>query len=87
MAQRPIKKTGASKKGRGDLSGDYQLEREGHREGHLDLAAATAKGKIREAGQGLEQLIEPTKDKASPDANGLDNASGRDCNPGRSPGG
>ncbi len=83
MAQRPIKKTGASKKGRGDLSGDDQLEREGH----LDLAAATAKGKIREAGQGLEQLIEATKDKASPDANGLDNASGRDCNPGRSPGG
>jgi uncharacterized protein YjbJ (UPF0337 family) len=56
---------GRVKEAAGALSGDDRLRREGQ----LDRAAATAKGKVREAGEKLEEVIDWIKDKASPDAN------------------
>ena len=56
---------GRVKEAAGGLSGDDELKREGQ----VDRATARAKGKVREAGRKLEEVIDRTKEKASPDDN------------------
>ena len=63
--QKPMKQRAASKEAAGGLSGDDELKREGQ----VDRATARAKGKVREAGRKLEEVIDRTKEKASPDDN------------------